>query len=105
MDKSLPTSVVLGRIRGHFWSCEGGRMGGERAPRDAWQALLGGVTREELAALSDADWDLIERRAVQVFAAVDRIEAVVAERDAGGAGAPLPAQRRDRFQVVDGGRR
>ena len=39
-------------------------MGGERAPRDAWQALLGGVTREELAALSDADWDLIEKRAV-----------------------------------------
>jgi hypothetical protein len=63
--------------------------------------LLGGVTREELAALSDADWDLIERRAVEAFAAVDRI----AERDAGGAGAPLPAQRRDRFQVVDGGRR
>ena len=57
---------------------------GERAPRDAWQALLGGVTREELAALSDADWDLIERRAVEVFAAVDRITAVIAEHDAGG---------------------
>jgi hypothetical protein len=24
LDKSLPASVVLGRIRGHFWSCEGG---------------------------------------------------------------------------------
>jgi hypothetical protein len=80
-------------------------MRGERAPRDAWQALLSGVTREELAALSDADWDLIERRAVAVFAAVDRITAVIAEHDAGGAGAQLPAQRRDRFQVVDGGRR
>jgi hypothetical protein len=79
-------------------------MRGERAPRDAWQALLGGVTREELAAMSDADWDLIERRAVAVFAAVDWITAVIAERDAGGAGAQLPAQRRDRFQVVDGGR-
>jgi hypothetical protein len=79
-------------------------MGGERAPRDAWQALLGGVTREELAALSDTDWDLIERRAVAVFAAADRIEAVIAERAAGGAGAQLPAQRRDRFHVVDGGR-
>jgi hypothetical protein len=56
--------------------------------------LLGGVTREELAALSDADSDLIERRAVAVFAAVDRITAVIAEHDAGGAGAQLPAQRR-----------
>jgi hypothetical protein len=80
-------------------------MRGEHAPRDAWQALLGGVTREELAALSDADWDLIERRAVEVFAAVDRNTAVIAEHDAGGAGDPMPAQRRDRFQVVDGGRR
>ena len=80
-------------------------MGGERAPRDAWQALLGGVTREELAALSDADWDLIERRAVEVFGAVDRIEAVIAESDAGGAGPQMPTKRRDRFQVVDGGRR
>ena len=78
-------------------------MRGERAPRDAWQALLGGVTREELAALSDADWDLIERRAVAVFAAVDRITAVIAERDAGGAGrctnagaaaGPVPGGRR-----------
>jgi hypothetical protein len=50
-------------------------MRGERAPRDAWQTLLGGVTREELATLSDADSDLIERRAVAVFAAVDRITA------------------------------
>jgi hypothetical protein len=80
-------------------------MGGERAPPDAWQALLGGRPREELAALSDADWDLIERRAVAVFAAVDRIEAVTAEHDAGGAGAQSPTQPRDRFQVVDGGRR
>jgi hypothetical protein len=80
-------------------------MRGERAPRDAWQALLSGVTREELAALSDADWDLIERRAVEVFAAVDQITAVIAQRDAGGAGAQMPTQRRDRFQVVDGGRR
>ena len=80
-------------------------MGGERAPRDAWQALLSGVTREELATLSDADWDLIEKRAVAVFAAVDRITAVSAEHDAGGADAQLPAQRRDRFQVVDGGQR
>jgi hypothetical protein len=80
-------------------------MRGERAPQDAWQTLLGGVTREELATLSDADWDLIERRAVAVFAAVDRITAVITEHDAGGAGAQLPAQRRDRFQVVDGGRR
>jgi hypothetical protein len=80
-------------------------MGGECAPRDAWQALLGGVTREELAALSDADWDLIERRAVAVFAAVDRITAVIGEHDAAGAGAQSPAQRRDPFQVVDGSRR
>ena len=83
----------------------GGSSGWRTRAAGRLATLLGGVTREELAALSDADWDLIERRAVEVFAAVDRITAVIAERDAGGAGAPLPAQRRDRFQVVDGGRR
>jgi hypothetical protein len=80
-------------------------MGGERAPRDAWQALLGGVTREELAALSDADWDLIEKRAVAVFAAVDRITAVIAEHDASGGRCTIAGAAADRFQVVDGGRR
>ena len=77
-------------------------MTGERAPEDAWEALLGGVSREELAMLSDADWDLIEKRAVEVFAAIDQITSVIAEDEESRAGEQLSAQRRARFQVIDG---
>ena len=63
----------------------------EHAPRGAWETLLGGVmTRKQLATLSDADWDHIEKRAVEVFAAIDRIKAGIAEHEASRAGTASP---------------
>ena len=60
------------------------------------------MTRKQLATLSDADWDHIEKRAVDVFAAIDRIKAGIAGRGdgrqchPGAAAGTVPGDRRRR---------